>query len=219
MKVLPALSLGALAFAAAKSAPTSPAGVPSSDTCVCKVTAGQVSATPWDKCPCQRWTYCWWGGSVPTACCTLDPDDQETPCVSIVLGDSLAQPGVCKIPDHEECNVAGDCAMKQDVKVIIAECCSSTSQPGGVGVTGTIDCSAAKCCKGDTITVWGGGAPDSATGLGSSVSFRATGYSKCGSPAAPQVIALIKCTPGSIYDVIGNVEVAGFGCDMCEAGK
>ncbi len=185
-------------------------------SCVCLVSAGAVSANSFQACPCQRRANCW-TLIVPLACCTLDPDDQESPCVTIVLdGGSLAQSGRCKIVGSEECTYAQDCAVKQDFTVTVAKCCSATSLPGGVGTTGSIDCSGAKCCIGDSISVSGGGAPQSASGLGASLTMQGHAYLKCGSPDQKALLGFISCTTsGSTYDGIGNVEVAGFSCGEC----
>lgn len=214
MKLLVA---GVVAALTAAFFPPASAHSPMERSCVCPVTAGAVTANAFQTCPCQRRANCWLG-VVPSGCCTLDPDDQETPCVSILLeGDSLAQPGRCKVVGSEDCTYAQDCAVKQNFKVTVAVCCSATSLPGGVGSTGTLDCSGAKCCIGDSISVSGGGAPLSASGLGASVVMQGHAYLKCGAPAQNGLLGLISCTTsGSTYDIIGNVQVAGFSCTDCQ---
>lgn len=184
-------------------------------TCECVVGATDVSANAFEKCPCQRGTYCL-TGTVPSDCCTLDENDEETPCVVIVSEEPHLQAGCCKPKSDPVCEIKMGCAVKMNITVTISECCSATSNPGGVGVTGSIDCSAIKCCTGDSYTVSSGGSSNGWSGLGETTLFQVASYMPCGREAGPTVFGRVSCTGGgSEYGDVAHISVSGFVCKQC----
>jgi len=172
-----------------------PLPCPLGPTCECKATAGDVSANPFEKCPCQRLTYCWLGITVPSGCCTLDPNDQETPCVIIDVEKPSLHHGCCYI--DPDCEIPISCAVIVNITVTVSECCSATSLAGGVGTTGTIDCSGIKCCVDDKFTVSSGSSSNDLSGLGDSTNFQAAIYMACGeSNGGPLVVGKVACGAG-----------------------
>lgn len=214
------LTFTLIALSPSSSAPQNPQACLTGAACQCAASTTDVSANPFETCPCQRDEYCdpWIGSpTVPKDCCTTDPDDNETPCVDIVTEDPYLQHGCCKPANDPVCEIALNCTVKLNITVTISECCSATSDPGGIGTTGTIDCSGIKCCSGDEYTVSSGGSSNSWSGLGESTLFQPHAYMRCGlSDPGPTVFGQVKCSnSGSEYGDVAHISVSGFSCGQC----